>query len=93
MKIKPIIISAILVATTLSLSGCGWSGYYRYPCQDPKNWNAEECKPPICTADGWCTPDLLGFDPLAPVDTTTTDSTTDTTTVDENTVDTTTQGN
>lgn len=64
------LISSILIATTLLLSGCGWSGGYRYPCQDPKNWNAEECKPPICTADGWCTSTLLGFDPYAPVETT-----------------------
>jgi len=67
---KKTLLSITLIATTLLLSGCGWSGYYRYPCQDPANWNATECKPPICTADGWCTPDLLGFDPNAPVETT-----------------------
>lgn len=92
---KKTLISSIIIATTLLLSGCGWSGYYRYPCQDPKNWNATECKPPICTADGWCTPDLLGFDPNATVETTTTDTgTTDTTQTDPDAVDTTTtEGN
>ena len=87
MKVKPLI-SILIVAATLSLSGCGWSGYYRYPCQDPVNWNAEECKPPICTANGWCSPDLLGFDPNAPVETTAPTDTTDTTVVDPTTVET-----
>ena len=27
---------------------------YRYTCQDPKNWQLEECKPPICTASQTC---------------------------------------
>jgi hypothetical protein len=84
------LISIALIATTLLLSGCGWSGGYRYPCQDPANWNNAECKPPICTADGWCTPTLLGFDPYAP----TADVTVDPTAVDPNAVvDTTNQGN
>jgi hypothetical protein len=61
MKLKPIIISAILAAS-LSLSGCGWNGTYRYPCQDPKNWELAECKPPLCVPDGWCSKDLIGID-------------------------------
>lgn len=84
---KKTLISSVLLVATLSLSGCGWSGYYRYPCQDPVNWNATECKPPICTANGWCSPDLLGFDPNAPVETVVP---TDPTIVDETVVDTTT---
>jgi len=61
MKIKPIIVTAV-IATTLLLSGCGWSGVYRYPCQDPKNWELAECKPPLCVPDGWCTKDIIGVD-------------------------------
>jgi hypothetical protein len=38
------------------LTGC--DDHYRYPCQDPKNWQNEECKPPICTATATC-PDQL----------------------------------
>lgn len=38
------------------MTGC--EDRYRYPCQDPKNWNSEECKPPICTAAGNC-PEML----------------------------------
>jgi len=54
-KLIPIALSGILM---LSLSGCGYDGHYRYPCQDPKNWELAECKPPICTANGACPEDL-----------------------------------
>jgi len=49
----------------ITLSGCGYDGHYRYPCQDPANWGTEECIPPACEAAGTCTTDLLGYDPLA----------------------------
>lgn len=35
---------------------------YRYPCQDPENFNKEKCKPPACIADGTCTDFLVGRD-------------------------------
>jgi predicted small lipoprotein YifL len=54
-KLTPIALSMILM---LSLSGCGYDGHYRYPCQDPANWENSECKPPICTANGACPEDL-----------------------------------
>ena len=38
------------------LTGC--EDRYRYPCQDPLNWEKAECKPPICTAAGTC-PEML----------------------------------
>ena len=40
------------------LSGCGYDGHFRYPCQDPANWEKAECKPPVCTASGTCPSDL-----------------------------------
>lgn len=43
----------------LSLTSCGYDGRFRYPCQDPANWEAKECKPPICTANGSCPADLV----------------------------------
>lgn len=46
---------------TLLLSACG-DGHYRYPCQDPANWEKAECKPPVCTAAGACPIDLVGKD-------------------------------
>ena len=51
----------------LALSSCGWQGKYRYPCQDPANWKAKDCNPPICEASGTCTKDLIN----APISTTT----------------------
>lgn len=35
---------------------------YRYPCQDPENWELLECNPPICEATGACTKDLIAGD-------------------------------
>lgn len=57
---RPLFLSIILA---LTLTGCGYDGHYRYPCQDPVNWEAPECNPPICDATGMCTKDLLGYDP------------------------------
>jgi hypothetical protein len=51
-----------LLLTTLlclTLSNCGYDGSYRYPCQDPANWETANCKPPICTASDTCTTDML----------------------------------
>jgi len=51
----------LLLSTTLALglAGCGYDGHYRYPCQNPINWESAECKPPICTANGACPEDLV----------------------------------
>ena len=54
--IKRLILSALLV---FSLTGCGYDGHFRYPCQDPTNWETSECKPPICTATQTCPVDLV----------------------------------
>jgi len=54
-KTRILLLSIILA---LGLSGCGYDGHYRYPCQNPANWEAAECKPPICTANGACPEDL-----------------------------------
>jgi hypothetical protein len=53
----------LVLALTLTLCACGYDGSYRYECQDPANWNAEECNPPMCLVDGMCTENLIGFDP------------------------------
>ena len=52
----------LLLASTALLTGCGYDGHYRYPCQDPANWENEECKPPVCTVNGACPEDLVGTD-------------------------------
>jgi hypothetical protein len=49
--------STILILLTLVwLNGCG--DRFRYPCQDPDNWDSADCKPPICTATGTCPDDV-----------------------------------
>ena len=39
------------------LTGC--EDRFRYPCQNPVNWENAECKPPICTATGTCPEQLV----------------------------------
>ena len=48
--IQMIILTTVLIAC---------SDRYRYPCQDPLNWNEPDCKPPICTATGTCPEQLV----------------------------------
>jgi hypothetical protein len=50
---------AVMLSVMLSLTGCGYNGTYRYPCQDPANWETKECKPPVCLATQTCTVDVL----------------------------------
>jgi hypothetical protein len=52
-----------ILFVSLILSSCGYQGSYRYHCQDPVNWENEECNPPVCIVEGGCTTDLIGFDP------------------------------
>lgn len=47
------------ISLTLILSGCGYQGWVRYPCQEYENWSKPECNPPQCEAIGQCTKDLL----------------------------------
>jgi hypothetical protein len=35
---------------------------YRYPCQDPRNWEDEQCKKPYCSANGTCPEDLKHYE-------------------------------
>jgi len=48
----------LALALTALLSGCTYDGSYRYPCQDPANWETAECKPPICNVNNTCPKDL-----------------------------------
>lgn len=59
---------ALVAVAILVLSGCGYDGHYRYECQDPENWQNDECYPPQCLVDGMCTENLLGFDPRNPTE-------------------------
>ena len=48
-----------LALLTLALTGCGYDGHYRYPCQDPANWDKVECNPPACEVTGTCSKNLV----------------------------------
>ncbi len=69
-RIRSMFVASVMVFT---LTGCGYQGQYRYPCQDPANWENAECKPPVCTVAGTCPVDLVGED-VVNGETTTTDS-------------------
>jgi predicted small lipoprotein YifL len=51
--------SIVCLLIALSLTGCGYQGWVRYPCQEYENWQKAECQPPQCEALGQCTKDLL----------------------------------
>lgn len=45
-----------LILAVLVLVGCDEK--FRYPCQDPKNWDQDACQRPGCAINGVC-PDQL----------------------------------
>ena len=42
------------------LMGCQEN--YRYPCQDPDNWDKKQCQKPYCSANGTCPEDLTHYE-------------------------------
>jgi hypothetical protein len=38
------------------------SDMYRYPCQNPDNWDHKVCKRPYCSANGTCPEDLTPYE-------------------------------
>lgn len=62
-KISAIALACLLM---LSLTGCDSLNRYRYPCQDPKNWEIAECTPPECEASQTCTKDVIKITPTTP---------------------------
>lgn len=44
--------SLIALSVIIVLTGC--EQQFRYPCQDPANWNAPECRKPICEVNKDC---------------------------------------
>ena len=58
---------AAVLGLCLALTSCGkynFEDVYRYPCQDPANWESPECLPPDCEAYGVCTKDVMRGTPL-----------------------------
>ncbi len=62
-KIISIALAGLLM---VSLTGCDSLNRYRYPCQDPKNWEIAECNPPECEASQTCTKDVIEITPNTP---------------------------
>ena len=56
MDLKTVKSIMTMLSMCLVVNGC--TENFRYPCQDPKNWDSEDCKPPICTATGTCPDDV-----------------------------------
>lgn len=50
----------LLLMPAFLLAGC--DSRYRYPCQDPDNWDQQICKKPWCSADGTCPEDLQHYE-------------------------------
>lgn len=51
----------ILLLPVVIAAGC--SDRYRYPCQDIKNWETEQCQRPLCEVHKTC-PDIIFKDDL-----------------------------
>jgi len=49
-----------ILLLTILLAGC--SDIYRYPCQNPDNWEHKVCKKPYCSANGTCPEDLTPYE-------------------------------
>lgn len=49
-----------LALVALMMTAC--DERYRYPCQDPENWEKKECKKPYCSANGTCPEDLKHYE-------------------------------
>jgi hypothetical protein len=50
---------SLIALLSLALSSCGYDGNFRYPCQDPINWETADCVPPQCHASDYCSKDLV----------------------------------
>lgn len=49
----------LTIIFAMMLVGC--DERYRYPCQDPHNWDKEYCKKPFCSGNGTCPEDLAHY--------------------------------
>ena len=50
----------LFIPFIMLLLGC--DERYRYPCQNPENWNETYCKKPFCSANGTCPEDLTHYE-------------------------------
>ena len=52
----------LVMLPLVMLAGC--EQYYRYPCQNPVNWNKPMCHKPECEINKQCPEDIFGSDSL-----------------------------
>lgn len=58
--IKLFVISLFFVfVSSCSSNPYNFREIYRYPCQDPKNWETEDCQSPHCDVWGGCPDQIL----------------------------------
>jgi hypothetical protein len=50
--------TGVLLLSLILISGC--SDNYRYPCQDPKQWEMEHCNKPQCEVHRECPSHIFG---------------------------------
>jgi len=63
-KLLPLLAVTVLALTLTSCGKYTFEDIYRYPCQDPANWESPDCQPPNCEAYGVCTKDVMKGTPL-----------------------------
>lgn len=51
-KLVKWLIAVLLIP--LGLAMCSDGDHYRYPCQNPANWDKEICKMPLCDVNRTC---------------------------------------
>jgi len=58
---KKILSLLAVILLSLGLTSCKYDfkEVYRYPCQDPANWETPECTYPECEGFGICTKDVM----------------------------------
>lgn len=50
----------LIIPFLVVLTGC--DERYRYPCQNPENWDNKYCQKPFCSANGTCPEDLTHYE-------------------------------
>jgi hypothetical protein len=58
---KYLVVAVFLV---VALTGC--EQYFRYPCQNPDNWEKPQCQKPLCEVNRDCPEHIFKSGPAAP---------------------------
>ena len=68
---KKLFVIGLVGLCLTGLTGCKYDfkEVYRYPCQDPANWETPDCTYPQCEGFGICTKDVMRGTPLYDEDT------------------------